>query len=184
MTMARRAMVPTADSADNLPIGNWYLVYTKARQEYAAAQGLREQDYVVYLPRLCQRRRVRGRLTNVIGVLFPRYLFVAPGRDGQSIAPVGSTPGVQKLVRFGALFLPVGENVIAALKAREDPDSGCHRLAPPALQPGARVRIDTGPFAGLDGIFEARVAQDRVVILLDLLGQQARTVVTAGEIGV
>ena len=164
-------------------MSDWYLVYAKARQEEWAAQGLREQGYAVYLPKLRQRRRVRGRLADVTGALFPRYLFVAPGRAGQSIAPVDSTPGVQKLVRFGALYLPVGEEVVEALKAREDAAIGCHRLGPTALAPGARVRIDTGPFAGLEGIFEARAGQDRVVILLDLLGQRARTVVAAGEIG-
>jgi len=163
---------------------DWYLVHAKPRQEEAAARGLAEQDYGVYLPRLKQRRRVRGRLAEVVQPLFPRYLFVAPGRPEQSVAPVDSTPGVQKLVRFGALYLPVGEDVIAALRAREDAATGCHSLGAPQLAPGARVRIDTGPFAGFEGIFEAKAGEDRVVILLDLLGQRARTVVAAGEIGV
>ena len=43
--------------------------------------------------------------------------------------------------------------------------------------------IYTGPFAGFEGIFEARAGQDRVVILLDVLGQRARTMVAAGELG-
>jgi transcriptional antiterminator RfaH len=167
----------------NRSVASWYLVYAKPRQEELAAQGLREQGYAVYLPKLSQRRRVRGRLAEVNGALFPRYLFVAPGRPEQSIAPVDSTPGVQKLVRFGALYLPVEEGVIEALKAREDRETGCHRLGLPELVPGTRVRIDTGPFAGFEGIFEARAGQDRVVILLDLLGQRARTIVSAGELG-
>ena len=181
--MERGAAVPFPDATGNLKIGGWYLVYTKARQESAAARGLQDQGYAVYLPKLSQRRRMRGQLAYVIGALFPRYLFVAPGRAGQSIAPVDSTPSVQKLVRFGALYLPVGNDVIATLKAREDPDSGCHYFGAPGPQPGARVRIDTGPFAGLEGIFEARVGQDRVLILLDLLGQRARTSLAADEIG-
>ena len=131
MTAALVAMAPTSDSADNLAIGNWYLVYSKARQESVAARGL----------------------------------------------------GVQKLIRFGVLYLPVVEGVITALKTREGPKSGCRRLGAPALQPGARVRINTGPFAGLEGIFEARAGQDRVVILLELLGQRARMWLAAEEVG-
>ena len=73
----------------NLPGASWYLVYP------------------VNLRQLRQRRRVRGRLGEVTQPLFPRYLFVAPGRPEQSIAPLDSTPGVQKMVRFGALYLPV-----------------------------------------------------------------------------
>jgi transcriptional antiterminator RfaH len=164
-------------------MSDWYLVYAKARQEEQAAQGLREQGYAVYLPRLRQRRRVRGRLGEVVQPLFPRYLFVAPGRPEQSVAPVDSTPGVQKLVRFGAVYLPVEAGVIEALKAREDRETGCHRLGAPQLAPGTRVRIETGPFAGFEGIFEAKAGDDRVVILLDLLGQRARTIVSAGELG-
>ena len=45
------------------------------------------------------------------------------------------------------------------------------------------MRIDTGSFAGFEGIFEERAGQVRVVILLDLLGQRARMVMAAREIG-
>ena len=136
MMTALGTMVPDFDRAKDLITGDWYLVYSKARQEFVAAQGLREQGYVVYLPQLRQRRRVRSRLADVTDALFPRYLFVSSGWAGQSIAPVDSTPGVQKLARFGALYLPVGEAVVTALK-----------------------------------------------FLLDLLGQRARTIVAAGDVG-
>ena len=94
-------MVPFPGFADNLTIGSWYLVYTNVRHESGAAQGLHEQGYAVYPPKFRQRR-VRGRLADVTGALFPRYLFVSPGCAGQSFAPVDSTPGVKELVRFGA----------------------------------------------------------------------------------
>ena len=74
--------------------------------------------------------------------------------------------------------------VIDALRAREDRETGCHRHGAPQLLPGTRVSIDTGPFAGFEGIFEGKTGEDRVGILLDLLRQRARTVVAAGEIGV
>jgi len=67
--MALGAMVPTSGSADNLINESWYLVYTKARQESAAAHGLQDQGDAIYLPKLKQRRRMRGRLADVIGAL-------------------------------------------------------------------------------------------------------------------
>lgn len=156
-------------------MSNWYLVYAKARQEEMAAAGLEEQGYAVYLPKLKVRRRRRGRDAELLQPLFPRYLFAAPGRNGQPIGPVQYTRGVQKLVRFGTVYLPVPDTIVNALKRREDPETGVHHLRSRRIEPGTRVRITSGAFAGIEAIFEARTARDRVTVLLELLGQPTRT---------
>jgi transcription antitermination factor NusG len=156
-----------------------FLVHTKAHQEAVSAQGLREQCNAVYLPKIRRCWRVRGRMAEITKVLFPRYLFVAPECSGQSIASVESIPGVRKLVRFGALYLPADQSVAEALKAREDPQSGCHRIGAHTLHLGMRVRIASGALP----VSREWAVQDRVVILLDLLGQRARTMVAVCEIG-
>ena len=52
--------------------------------------------------------------------------------------------------------------------------SGLHRLAAEEpLTAGTRVRIGAGAFEGLDGIFERHEGPDRVLVLLQLLGQDA-----------
>ena len=83
---------------------DWYLVYCKARQEETAAQGLEEQGYGVYLPRLKLRRRRSQGMVEVVQPLFPRYLFVAPASEQQSISPIGNTAGVSKIVRAWRAF--------------------------------------------------------------------------------
>ena len=163
-------------------MSNWYLVYSKARQEDVAACGLEEQGYVIYLPKLRVRRRRPGGTVEVDQPLFPRYLFIQPGEAEQAISPAQYTAGVQKLIRFGTEFLPVHQKVVTALKAREDPETGCHHLVVPAMKPGDKVRIASGAFEGIEGIFEARTGSDRVVLLLNLLGQQTRTVVPLEEL--
>jgi transcriptional antiterminator RfaH len=163
-------------------MADWYLVYCKARQEDTAAQGLEEQGYSVYLPKLKLRRRRSRGMVDVVQPLFPRYLFVAPGNEEQSIAPVRCTAGVTKLVRFGTEYLPVLGDVVDALQAREDPGTGCHRLAAPNMRRGEPVRIQTGPFAGIEAIFEAQSGRDRVIVLMELLGQKVRADVVVGEL--
>ena len=160
---------------------DWYLVYCKARQEDTAAQGLEEQGYGVYLPKLKRRKRRSQGMVEVVQPLFPRYLFVAPG-DELSITPVKYTAGVSKLVRFGTEYSPVPSGIVDALKDREDTDTGFHRLVAPSLKPGDAVRIQSGAFAGIEGIFEIRSGQDRVIVLLELLGQKARTEVSIEEL--
>lgn len=163
-------------------MSDWYLVYSKARQEETAAKGLLEQGYRVYLPKIRERKRRSQGMVFVDGALFPRYLFVAPGESEQSMAPAQHTVGVQKLVRFGAEYLPVPANVVDALVSREDPETGLHVPEPRVFRRGDRLRIASGVLAGLEGVFEARSGQDRVIILLELLGQRARTEVSQDEI--
>jgi transcriptional antiterminator RfaH len=161
---------------------DWYLVYCKPRQEDAAAGCLEEQGYCVYLPKLKGRRRRAQGMVDVVQPLFPRYLFVAPGDEEQSITPVKYTAGVSKLVRFAIDYVPVPAGVVDALRACEDPDTGFHRLVAPNMKPGEPVRIQTGAFAGIDAIFEAQSGRDRIIVLMELLGQKVRAEVAIGEL--
>ena len=163
-------------------MSEWYLVYCKARQEDAAAKGLEEQGYNVYLPKLKVRKRRASGVVHVEEPLFPRYLFVAVESEEQSISPVQYTRGVQKLVKFGMTMLPVPERIVMDLQEREDPETGYHRLELPGLEPGDEVRIRSGAFAGLEGIFQARSGKDRVVVLLSILGQQAQAAIPIDEL--
>ena len=101
-----------------LEMKNWYLVYSKARQEGIAERGLAEQGYDVYLPMLRTRRRRAKGMVEIDEPLFPRYLFVAPTDQEQSISPVRYTAGVSKLVRFSAEFEPVPQSMIEATARR------------------------------------------------------------------
>ena len=161
---------------------NWYLVYSKARQEDLAAQGLEEQGYVVYLPKLKARRRRSQGMVDVIQPLFARYLFVALIAPGQSISPVQNTAGVSNLVRFSVGYAPVPQGLIEALQAREDPVTGFHQPRVRNLQQGDRVRVEAGVFAGIEGVFEARSGQDRVIVLFELLGRPVRTEIAINEL--
>ena len=147
-----------------------------------AALGLEEQGYGVYLPKRPVKKRRRGRTAEVEEPLFPRYLFVSAAQGEQSIGPVQYTRGVQKLVRFGTYCLPVPEDMVAAIRQREDPETGYHRLELPGLMTGDPVRIASGAFAGIEAVFEARSGPDRVVVLLKILGQQAQAVVPIDEL--
>ena len=56
---------------------DWYLIYTKAKQEVVTLQNLEQQAYQTYLPTHRARRRLRTQYTLVTEPLFPRYLFIA-----------------------------------------------------------------------------------------------------------
>ena len=152
----------------------WYLIHTKPSGEMLAQSNLERQDYVVYSPRVAQLVRRRGRWIEQVASLFPRYLFLHLNEGRQPLAPVCSTLGVASVVRFGFEYAIVPDSVIQELKARADSESGLHRLSHrPLFTPGAAVRVAAGPLNGLEGLFQREVGNERVVVLLNLLGQFA-----------
>lgn len=159
----------------------WYLVYTKPRQERIARTNLERQGYEVYLPLTREQRRRQGKRAILITPLFPRYLFIHLDRQTDNWGPIRSTLGVVSLVKFTHTPAPVPEDLVLALHAREDAEG----LLPPAesrLRRGSRVRILDGSLAGYEGIFLASSGRDRVVILLDIMGKHARTVIDANAV--
>jgi len=160
----------------------WYLVHTRPRQEEIAREHLERQGYGVYLPRLQLPRRRRGRWHDVVEPLFPRYLFAGARRDEQSLHPIRSTRGVSALVRGGDSYTPVPVGLLDELRSREDA-AGLHQLRPDDLQPGDRVQILAGPFAGLEAVFHSRQGADRVRVLLTIIGTSAPATLPAGLVG-
>ena len=154
----------------------WYAVYTKACRESLAEEHLRRQGYEVYYPRIRELCRRRGRWELAIKPLFPRYLFVSVDRDDGSLAPVRSTRGVIDLVRFAGVPKILPHELIASIKAGEALGEGVH-LGRSCLRAGDQVEIVEGPFAGLQGLLEAESGEERVIILLRLLGRDTRVAV-------
>jgi len=151
----------------------WYLVHTKPLAESTAQVNLERQGYATYLPRLMHIARRQQRWLESIVPLFPRYLFLQLNAGRQSLRPVHSTVGVSNIVRFGMCCAVVCDEVIEELRSRADPATGLHRLQAAArFARGTRVRITAGPFCGINGIFERADSAERVLILLNLLGQE------------
>ena len=150
----------------------WYLIHTKPRSETIAQTNLERQGYEVYYPRLAQPvRRKRGWQARV-AALFPRYLFMRIDVGSQTLSPVLSTSGVATVVRFGAEFAVVPDQVVCELRSHADPASGLHHLkGATQLARGSAVKIVAGALDGLEGIFERVVGCDRIVLLLTLLGR-------------
>ena len=152
----------------------WYLIHTKPVREGVAELNLQRQGYETYLPRILRSARRRGRWCDHVVPLFPRYLFLQLSEGCQALGPVRSSVGVSGVVRFGTRYAIVSQQIITQLRLRADPETGLHRLAKPTSPArGAAVRITAGPFEGLDGVFEREAGSARVVVLLNLLGQDA-----------
>lgn len=156
---------------------HWYLVHTKPRKETVAEQNLQHQGYEVYLPLIQQLCRRRGHWIEVIEPLFPRYLFVCLRIGFDNIRPIRYTIGVHNLVCFTAEPTVVPDQIVESLRRTADCNTGLHHPKGPLFEPGNTVIIDQGPLAGLQAIFLAETGQERVIILLKILGRENRVIV-------
>jgi transcriptional antiterminator RfaH len=152
----------------------WYVVHTQLHAERKAAEHLARQGFSCYLPRYLKKRRHARRVESVAAPLFPRYLFVAVDMMTQRWRCIQSTVGVLRLVCNGDSPGPVPDEIIDAIKSREN-ESGFVRLDERArFRRGDEVRVHDGVFAASLGIVEGVTDSERVMILLDLLGRKVR----------
>ena len=152
-------------------MNSWYVVYCKPRQEAISEENLLRQGFCVYLPRIRSTRRRRGRWIDAIEPLFPRYIFIQIDPIRRSTAPVRSTRGVIGLLRFGGQLAVVPDEVINILLQREDAASGLYQDNRPLFCAGDPVKLVDGPLAGMEGIFAQEDGEQRVTVLLELLGK-------------
>ncbi|OOY98795.1 transcription/translation regulatory transformer protein RfaH [Solemya velum gill symbiont] len=161
----------------------WLAVQTKPRQEQIAVDNLERQGFVVYYPRISKRKRLRGSWQMVTSALFPGYLFLQADLQQQDVSVVRSTVGVAILVRFGTHLVPVPEEVIGFLQQHEDSQLQSRVDKEWPHKPGDRVEITEGPFAGLSGIYQVEKDDERIILLLDLLGRQSNITIERTSLG-
>jgi transcriptional antiterminator RfaH len=146
----------------------WYVIHSKPRQEHIALTNLERQGFECYLPLIRAEKIRRGRAEVIFEPLFSRYLFIRldSGDQGKSWLPIRSTLGVSQLVRFGGEPAKVDESLIQWLKEQEQTLPTEH-----LFKPGQRVVVTQGPFAGIEAIYQASSAEQRSMILLELLNK-------------
>lgn len=152
----------------------WYAVHTRPHEEQKALVNLRRQGYEVYLPLIAKKVRHARRTQHVFRPFFPRYLFVSLDLQSQGCRSIRSTLGVSDLVCFGEGPTPLPPGVVESLKAQQDADGCISFTLQNTLKPGDRVVVLDGPFSHLVGICERMTDNERVAILLDLLGRKVR----------
>ena len=140
------------------PVGEWYLVYCKSRQETSARANLERQGYDAYLP------MIRGK-KKCLEPMFPRYLFVRLTRGVDNWAPIRSTIGVSHLIKFGSELVKIPNDLINALLSAEG-EQGFFEPQQVKLKVGDKTRITEGIMEGYEGVILARTGKERVRLLL------------------
>lgn len=161
------------------PVWGWYAVHTHPRKEIVALENLQRQGFESYLPVLQVQKVRRGKAQMVQEPMFSRYLFVRldSSARGRSWSPIRSTLGVRALVQFGGKPAKVAPELIDWLRQRELDFDPQHLFAP-----GDTVSINSGPFKGLEALYQGVDGEHRALILLEILSKPVRMAVDAGSL--
>ncbi len=143
----------------------WFGVRTKSNQEKLAASVLEAKGVELYLPLYRVQRRWSDRIAETTLPLFPGYLFCR--FEPSQKLPIISTPGVASVVAFGNVPAPIDNSEIEAIQALINAGNG---LQPhPYLREGERIKVNSGPLEGVEGILIRKRTAWRMVVSINLL---------------
>jgi transcriptional antiterminator RfaH len=149
----------------------WYAVHTQPKGEGKALDNLARQGFEAYLPLYSKKRRHARRTDYVPAPLFPRYLFVNMDTEASRWRSIRSTYGVVHLVCHGDSPIALPDGVVETLKARTDEKGFVQMDLPLPFKPGEKVEVLDGPLKNLTGIFQSLSDDQRVIVLLEMLGR-------------
>jgi transcription antitermination factor NusG len=143
----------------------FWIAVTKPSGENRAMLNLTRQGFIPYLPRYISRV---GKETK-IKILFPRYIFIEAGQQWHMI---NSTFGINRLILSNdGKPAMVSDKVISDLKMREDNKGLISLPEPPKFRSGEKVAVVKGPLQGYTGLFDGMRPNERVRVLIEMLGQ-------------
>jgi transcription antitermination factor NusG len=143
----------------------WYALQVRARFEQGVADHLDGKGYEWFLPLYKCRKRWSDRIKEVEAPLFPGYLFCRINL--QDRLPILKTPGVIQIVGSNRTPIAVDEVEVQAIQRMVA--SGIPNQPWPFLAAGDRVRIESGPLCGLEGILVEFKGNHRLVLSVTLL---------------
>lgn len=154
----------------------WYVVQTKPHKEGLVEANLSARGIATFGPRIVATVHAGRHLQRRVQPMFPGYVFAELDLDAGQALMVRYLAGVRDFLRSNGEPQPLPPEILEVLRARTGP-RGLFEPPPPRFEPGARVRIEEGPFQGLEAIFERELSgPERVAVLLASIDLAARVI--------
>ena len=152
----------------------------KSNGHRLAKANLERQGFKAFLPLQNVTKRSANKFVESLVPLFPGYMFVKFDTAQNAWRKVNSTLGVARIVSLGGTPTPVPNEIINEFISRCD---GEGILGPTqGFEVGQDVQVLRGPFANFVAKVEEISPDQRVWVLIDLLGQSSRISVAKDSI--
>jgi transcription termination/antitermination protein NusG len=171
--MRERRPLPQAYSE-----ARWYAAYTCANHEKRVSEQLGVREVEHFLPLYSSVRRWKDRRVMLDLPLFPGYVFVRMAMWDR--LRVQTVPGVARLVGFDGKPAALPDEEIGAL--RTSLGSAIQAEPHPYLTAGRRVRMRSGPLAGMEGVLLRRKGSFRLVISIELIQRSVAVDADAADV--
>ena len=150
----------------------WFILQFKSNSHHQASKNLTQQGFETFLPLHDATSRRLSRFTNTSKPLFPGYMFITFDRTESAWHKINNTYGVSRLITSNSKLKPIPTIFIDNLMMRYDLSG---RLLPvEKLKKGDQVKVLEGPFADFIATIETYETEQRIWILMDLMGRKTK----------
>ena len=150
----------------------WFILQFKSNSHHQAAKNLNRQGFETFLPLHDTTSRKLSRFINTSKPLFPGYMFIKFDRVETDWHKINNTYGVSRLITFNSILKPIPTKFVDNLMKRYDLSG---KLLPiKKLKKGDQVTVSKGPFANFVATVEKYEDEQRIWILMDLMGRETK----------
>ena len=150
----------------------WFVIQFKPNSHYQATKNLNRQGFKTFLPLYEITLRKASRFVKTTKPLFPGYMFVSFDKAENRWHKIKNTYGVSRLITFNSSLKSIPFTFVDNLMKRYD-SSG--KLIPIVeMKKGDQVTILKGPFANFIATVEKYEAEQRIWVLMDLMGRKTK----------
>jgi len=150
----------------------WFILQFKSNSHHLAVKNLNRQGFETFLPLHETTSRRLSRFKNTSKPLFPGYMFIKFDRAESEWHKINSTYGVSRLITFNSILKSIPTIFVDNLMKRYDLSG---KLLPiQKLKKGDQVTVLRGPFANFIASVEKYEADQRIWILMDLMGRKTK----------
>lgn len=158
----------------------WYAVWTRSRQEKAAAAVLARCGVRHYLPLTTEVHQWSDRRQKVEVPLFAGYLFVQINQSKGCRLQVLKAPGVVAFVGNQSGPSPIPDKQIEDVRTALT--SGAESSALLIPKEGDRVRVVRGALSGVEGILIRANSGSRLLISIEIIHQSVSVSIAAEDV--
>ena len=149
----------------------WFLIYTKPRQEERAKENIENQGFETFLPMIAYEK-IKQPKSYSLQPMFPSYLFTKFNVEKDNWIDIKSTRGVCQVITFGDKPTEVPDSVVDFLKTKVDDHNVIKlKVTRPIFQKGDNLVIKKGVFQGKEAKFLSMKGKERARILLELMNE-------------
>ena len=150
----------------------WYILQFKPNSHHQATKNLNRQGFETFLPLYDNTTRKASRFISTRKPLFPGYMFIKFDRVENDWHKINNTYGVSRLITFNSILKPIPTKFVDNLMKRYDLSG---KLLPiKKLKKGDQVTVSKGPFANFVATVEKYEDEQRIWILMDLMGRETK----------